>query len=165
MIKPWNMVPVLAVAALVGSAVWWQAQKDQWRAPEPRIPDLPQLAPLPAPSGAQPNQALERPLLWASRKPADSGDKKTGMAQEIMQSRLMAVFESGKERVAVLQRQDGSVFKVGTSSESWKLDSFDGRKAYFVAADGQRAERMLEPGNAPAGKGNPTRLQHLLANP
>ncbi|MBI3103017.1 MAG: hypothetical protein HYY98_15920 [Burkholderiales bacterium] len=88
------------------------------------------------------------------------------MAQELLQSRLMAVFESGKERVAVLQRQDGSVFKIGAVTEPWKLQSFDGRKAYFVAADGQRVERPLEPGNPPAGKANPARPQQpSLANP
>ncbi|NCU67433.1 hypothetical protein GWK50_16545 [Acidovorax sp. 210-6] len=82
-----------------------------------------------------------------------------------MQSRLMAVFESGKERVAVLQRKDGSVFKISVASEPWKLQSFDGRKAYFVAADGQRAERPLEPGNPPPAKANPARRQTSLANP
>ncbi len=166
MIKPWYMVPVLAAVALAGSAAWWQTKKDQWQAPAPRIPDLPQFEQLPAPSSSVAKQALERPLLWTSRKPADSGDKKSGMAQELLQSRLMAVFESGKERVAVLQRQDGSVFKIGAVTEPWKLQSFDGRKAYFVAADGQHVERPLEPGNPPAGKANPARPQQpSLANP
>lgn len=165
MIKPWYMVPVLAAVALAGSAAWWHAKKDQWHAPAPRIPDLPQFEALPSPSSAVARQAFERPLFWASRKPADSGDKKTSLVQELMQSRLMAVFESGQERVAVLQRKDGSIFKIGAVSDPWKLQSFDGRKAYFVAADGQQAERPLEPGNPPATKARPARPQPSLANP
>lgn len=76
MIKPWYMVPVLAAVALAGSAAWWHAKKDQWHAPAPRIPDLPRFEVLPSPSSAMAKQALERPLFWTSRKPADSGDKK-----------------------------------------------------------------------------------------
>ena len=90
--------------------------------------------------------ALERPLLWTSRRPTGAGDPKGGMAQELMESRLTAVFTSGKDQLAVLQRKDGSTLKLGADSKPWRIESFDGRKAQFVSADDARVERPLEAG-------------------
>lgn len=81
MTKQWQLAPWFAVAALAGSAWWWQSGKDAWRAPPARMPELPAVVELPAPPVFQARQALERPPLWASRRPTDAGDPKGGLAQ------------------------------------------------------------------------------------
>ncbi|WP_255577456.1 MULTISPECIES: hypothetical protein [unclassified Acidovorax] len=100
-------------------------------------------------------QAVERPLLWASRRPVAVEEKKTSLVTELLQARLTAVFESGKERVAILQRPDGSTLKITGETKPWRVESFDGRKALFVSADDQRVERPLEAGSAAAVKAGP----------
>lgn len=144
MIKPWYLGPVLAAAALAASAYWWQADKDRWTPPEARRPDLPKVEPMPQPEPMRARQALERPVLWMSRRPLDADDKKSSLASELAQSRLTAVFESGNQRVAILQRQDGTTVKITTETQPWRVVSFDGRKALFVSADDGRVERPLE---------------------
>ena len=157
MTKPWQLAPWLAVAALAASASWWQTGKDAWRAPAARMPELPVVAELPSPPVFHAQQALERPLLWTSRRPTGAGDPKGGMAQELMESRLTAVFTSGKDQLAVLQRKDGSTLKLGADSKPWRIESFDGRKAVFVSADQQRVERLLE--HAPGPEPKPAQPQ------
>lgn len=152
MTKPWQVAPWLALAALAASGWWWQAGKDAWRAPPARKPELPLVADIPAPPVLRAQQALERPLLWTSRRPTGAGDPKGGFAQELMESRLTAVFASGKNQLAVLQRKDGSSLKLGTDSKPWRIESFDGRKAVFVSADQQRVERLLERAPGPGPK-------------
>lgn len=147
MIRPWHLAPLLAGAALAASAYWWLAEKDRWQAPPARLPDLPVIVALPGPQGAIVRQSLARPLLWASRRPVEKDEKKGGLERELMQSRLTAVFESGRARVALLQRPDGSTLKLSDESKPWRLESFDGRKALFLSEDGtQRVERPLEAG-------------------
>jgi len=165
MIRPWHLGPLLATAALAGSAYWWHTQKDAWTPPPARLPDLPKVEAMPAPVPAIAKQALERPLLWSSRRLAETGDKKSGMAQELAQARLMAVLESGKERVAVLQRKEGGTMKITAETKPWRLESFDGRKAVFLSADEQRVERPLEPGNPPPAPGGPARPRTLPGTP
>ncbi|MGB3451614.1 MAG: hypothetical protein WBA58_14100 [Giesbergeria sp.] len=160
MIKPWHLVPVLAAVALGASAYWWQARKDTWSPPAARKPDLPQMEPMPQPLDTRALHATKRPVFWASRRPADTGGPKGGLAGELAQSRLTAVLESGASSVAILQRQDGSPLKITTESTPWRIESFDGRKAVFVSADAQRIERPLEAGNpaqtkAPQGATHP----------
>lgn len=151
MIRPWHLAPLLAGAALAASAYWWLAEKDRWQAPPARMPELPQLAPLPQPQPATARQALARPPLWASRRPVEQDGKKGGLERELTQSRLTAVFESGSQRVALLQRPDGSALKLTDQSKPWRVESFDGRKALFVSEDGaQRIERPLEAGSRAA---------------
>lgn len=151
MTKPWQLAPGLALAALAVSGWWWQTGKDAWQAPSARQPELPAVTELAPPPVFRSQQALERPLLWTSRRPTGTGDPKGGFAQELMESRLTAVFASGKSQLAVLQRKDGSSLKLGTDSKPWRIESFDGRKAVFVSADQQRVERLLEhvPGSEP----------------
>lgn len=144
MIKPWHLGPALVAAALAASAYWWQTEKDRWTPPEARRPDLPKVEPLPQPEPMRAKQALERPVLWMSRRPLDADDKKSSLASELAQSRLTAVFESGNQRVAILQRPDGSTLKITTETKPWRVVSFDGRKALFVSADDGRVERPLE---------------------
>ena len=152
-IKPWPFAPVLALAALAASAYWWQAEKDRWVPPPPRKPDLPQVEPIAPPVAVRARQALERPLLWTSRRPMEVYEKKTNLVSELMQMRLTAVLESGKDRVAILQRPDGSPLKVTAETKPWRIESFDGRKAIFLTDDAQRVERPLEAGSAPPARG------------
>ena len=101
MIKPWYLAPLCAAAALAGSAYWWQAEKDRWTPPPPRKPDLPKVDPLPGPLRMRAKFAVERPLLWTSRKPIVVDEKKTNVVSELMQARLTAVLESGGARIYV----------------------------------------------------------------
>lgn len=149
MIKPWYLVPVLAIAALATSAYWWHTEKNTWTPPTARSPDLPHLESMPQPQVIRAVYAIQRPLLWTSRRPADTGVVKRSMDSELMQSRLMVVLESGTILVAILQRQNGSPLKITTETQPWRIESFDGRKAVFVSTDAQRVERPLEAG-APA---------------
>lgn len=149
MIKSWYLGPIVGVAALAASAYWWNAEKDRWSPPAPRKPDLPKVEPMPQAIKVRAKQAVERPVLWSARRPVAVEEKKTSLVTELMQSRLTAVFESGKERVAVLQRADGSTLKITADTKPWRIDSFDGRKALFISADDQRVERPLEGGSAP----------------
>lgn len=144
MTKPWQLVPLLAAAALAASAWWWQTEKDAWRAPPARNPELPTLADISAPPVFRARNAVARPVLWTSRRPAGTDEQKGGLAQELMQSRLTAVIASGKEQIAILQRKDGSPLRLSGETKPWRIESFDGRKAIFVSADQQRVERLLE---------------------
>lgn len=155
MIKPWYMLPVLAAAALAASAYWWQAEKDRWVPPHALKPDLPKVEPLAQHPSVRARQAVERPVFWASRRPVEVDDKKNSLARELTQSRLTAVFESGRERVAILQRADGSTLKITTDTKPWRIEAFDGRKAIFVSADDGRVERPLEAGAPPAAARTP----------
>lgn len=151
-VKPWYLLPVLAASALVASAYWWQAEKDRWTPPAALNPDLPKIEPLPEHARVRARQALERPVFWASRRPVEVDDKKNSLARELTLSRLTAVFESGRERVAVLQRADGTTLKITTDTKPWRIESFDGRKAIFVSADDGRVERPLEASAPPAAR-------------
>ena len=150
MIKSWYMAPVLGIVAVAASAYWWDAEKDRWSPPPPLKPDLPTVEPMPPAVRVHARQALEHPLLWTSRRPVAVDDKKSSMANELMQARLTAVLESGKDRVAILQRTDGSTLKITGETKPWRVESFDGRKALFLSADNQRVERPLEAGTPAA---------------
>lgn len=153
MIKSWYLAPVVGIVAVAASMYWWNAEKERWNPPPPLKPDLPTVEPMPPVVRTRAPQALERPLLWSSRRPVAVDDKKSGMANELMQSRLTAVFESGKERIAILQRADGSTLKITGETKPWRVESFDGRKALFLSGD-QRVERPLEAGSPAAGATN-----------
>lgn len=155
MIKPWHLLPVLAASALAASAYWWQAEKDRWTPPAPLKPDLPKVEPLPQHERMRARQALERPVFWTARRPVEVDDKKNSLARELTQSRLSAVFESGRDRVAILQRPDGSTLKITADTKPWRIESFDGRKATFVSADDGRVVRPLEAGTPPAARTPP----------
>lgn len=155
MIKPWYVGPVLGAVAVAASAYWWHTEKERWNPPQARRPDLPKVEPIPPVIKVRAKQAVEHPLLWASRRPVAVEEKKTSLVTELLQARLTAVFESGKERVAILQRPDGSTLKITGETKPWRVESFDGRKALFVSADDQRVERPLEAGSAAAVKAGP----------
>ena len=155
MIKPWYLGPVLGAVALAASVYWWHTEKDRWVPPPARRPDLPKVEPMPQAIKVRATHALEHPLLWMSRRPVAVDEKKSGLVTELMQSRLTAVLESGSDRVAILQRPDGSTLKITGETKPWRVESFDGRKAFFVSADDQRVERPLEAGSAAAVKAGP----------
>lgn len=154
--KPWHLVPLLAAAALAASAYWWHAESEAWNPPPARKPDLPKLEPLPTPVLIRAKQALERPLFWASRRPVEKDEKKGGLSKELQESRLTAVLESGQARIALLQRKDGSQFKITAETKPWRIESFDGRRAVFLSVDEQRVERPLEAGAGAEAKGAAT---------
>lgn len=144
MIKPWFIVPVVTVVALGGSFFWWQSERDRWTPPPARHPELPSVAPMPPAAQVRAKQALAMPLFWSSRLPIEVDSKKGGLARELDQARLTAVLESGKDRVAILQRADGTTLKITNASKPWRVESFDGRKAVFLAAGDQSVEKLLE---------------------
>lgn len=147
MIKPWHFLPVLGACALAASGYWWLAEKDRWTPPSPRKPDLPKVEPLQQHARVSARQALDRPVFWSSRRPIAVEEKKKSISNELMQARLTAVLESGRERVAILQRPDGTTLKITAETSPWRIESFDGRKAAFVSVENERVERPLEPGN------------------
>lgn len=156
MIKPWHVVPLLATVAVGVSVHWWQSESDRWVPPQARRPDLPKLEPMPQPVRVNARQALERPVFWSSRRPMEIEDKKSSLSRELSLSRLTAVLESGHERVAILQRADGTVFKITGETQPWRIESFDGRKAVFSSADAGTVERPLDPGSPSTAKSGPT---------
>lgn len=166
-IKPWSLGPVLALAALGASAYWWQAGKDRWTPPEPLRPDLPKVEPMQQAAPVRARQAVERPVFWVSRRPVEVDEKKSSMVNEIAQARLTAVLESGGQRVAILQRPDGSTLKITSETRPWRVLSFDGRRAVFDSTEDGRVERPLEavPAAAlPAGGPLGNRARNPAAN-
>lgn len=151
MTRIWLIGPLAAVLALGAGAYWWQVRKDDWQPPAALAPELPQLVQLPASPPVRAAEAQARPLLWSSRRPMDNAGepRKNGQQQELAQSRLLAVLQSGGERVALLQRADGTALKITGRGEPWRIESFDGRQAVFLSASGQRIELALELGPSP----------------
>lgn len=155
MIKSWYLAPVFAAVAVAASGYWWSVEKNRWAPPSPRKPDLPRVEAMPPVVKVRATQAVERPLLWAARRPVAVDEKKSSLVTELMQSRLTAVLESGGDRVAILQKADGSTLKITNETRPWRIESFDGRRAMFVSADDQRVERPLEPGAAASARPGP----------
>ncbi len=167
MMKAWYLGPLLGAAALAASAYWWDVEKERWTPPPPRKPDLPKVEPMPSVVPIRARQAIEHPLFWTSRRPVVVDEKKSSLVSELMQSRLTAVFESGPERVAILLRADGSTLKITGETKPWRIESFDGRRAFFISSDDQRVERPLESGSVAAARpGAPVgdRLRRSPAN-
>ena len=152
--KPWIVVPMLAAAALVASAYWWKTHQNDWSPPLPRQPDLPQYIPMASPSSVSTVQALARPLLWTNRRPVESKNEsqKNQQEQELAQSRLLAVLESGGARIALLQHANGTLLKLTSESKPWRLESFDGRRAIFFSDEAKRSELFLEYATPPASQ-------------
>ena len=145
MIRYWIMLPVLAVTALTGSALWWESEKGWWIPPIPKVPDIQSVDPVPLITTVTPMAALDRPLLWSSRRvrkvqPAQD----TRLSDELSQARLISVVQSGTKIVVLLRRKDGALAKYSQDTQPWRVEAFDGRTATFVAADGQRMGLPLE---------------------
>lgn len=165
--RPWLALLLLAGVVWALNAYWWSHARGAWRPPaaiQPALPEPPQPFALGATTGVR--QALARPLFWSSRRPVASTDD-SAVDGELRQARLVAVLESGPDRIALLQRPDGSALKIasgasgstpGAAASRWRLDRFDGRVAHFIHADGRGLDLRLErsagpvPGAAPIGE-------------
>jgi hypothetical protein len=146
--KFWLAFLVAAAASIGTAAAWWQRDHDWWRPPAPSLPEVPAIAPLPEPAAPAVAEATQRPLLWSTRRPPPpprAPSVQDRLLEEINQSRLLAVVQSGDQRVALLRTPDGRVLKLASQSRPVWLEFFDGRRAHFVTDDGQRASRPLEP--------------------
>lgn len=160
--RTWGFLLILAALALVASAAWWLFARSGWRPPTPIKPALPDIAVMTGFDAPQGRVAYEHPLMWSSRAPVEVAEATPEAApeSEIAQLRLMAVLESGGQRVALLQRPDRSVLKIDSAypEGDWRLDTFDGLVAVFISGAGQRVERPLEraaAATAPARSGGP----------
>lgn len=143
--KFWLAVLTLVTACAGAAAWWWDRDHDLWRPPAPNRPEVSAVQPLPAPASAPVAAAIERPLLWSSRRPPRARTPEDRLVEELNQSRLLAVLQSGEQRIALLRAPDGRLVKYGSQGRPWRLESFDGRQASFVTEEGQRASRPLEP--------------------
>ena len=143
--KFWLTVLAVVVACTGAAAWWWDRDHDLWRPPAPNRPEVPTVQPLPEPAPVPVAAAIERPLLWSSRRPPRAPAPEDRLIDELNQSRLLAVLQSGEQRIALLRAPDGRLVKYGSQSQPWRLESFDGRQASFVTDEGQRTSRPLEP--------------------
>ena len=143
--KFWLVVLSLVAFCLGSAAWWWEQDRHWWQPPAPNRPEVPTVQPLPAPESVPVAAAFERPLLWSSRRPPRARTQEDRLLDELNQSRLLAVLQSGEQRIALLRAPDGRLFKYGKQSQPWRLEYFDGRQASFVTEEGQRAIRPLEP--------------------
>ena len=146
------LMVVGAVAVVIGIAGWLLGRA-RWQPPAPVKPALPEIAVVQASPTALGQHALKSPLFWSSRAPVEAGEASAEPAaaeSEMAQLRLMAVLESGGQRVALLQRPDRTVLKLDSAQPEgeWRLESFDGLVAVLVSTKGQRVERVLERTNA-----------------
>lgn len=143
-VRPWQLFPWAVAVLLLASAWGWQTRKNDWQPPAARLPQLPELAALPAPEAVQMRQSLARPVLWAARRPLDQGGRK-GEESEIAKARLLAVVSSGQDLIALLARSEGSTLKITPRTRPWRIEAFDGLTATFVhEGSGQRVQRALE---------------------
>lgn len=146
--RNWTLLLALAAFAIAASLTWWLMARTSWHPPSPIKPALPDIAVQTGFEGAIVKSALQKPLLWSSRAPVEERDEagESAPKSEIDQFQLVAVLESGGQRVALLQRPDRSVLKIDSAAPEgdWQLDSFDGAVAVFVSNAGQRVERPLE---------------------
>lgn len=154
-----KLLTAVALIAIAVGVLGWLVGRTAWQPPAPIKPALPEVVvALQATRGPASQGALQKPLFWSTRAPAEAVKKASEPAaveSEMAQMRLMAVLESGGHRVALLQRPDRTVLKLDSaeSKEDWRLESFDGVMAVLVSKDGQRIERLLE--RAPSGAPTP----------
>jgi hypothetical protein len=150
----WLFLLALAVGGLVGSYIWWKQRETEWTDPVPIRPELStvdlSLETLPSP----PLAALDRPLLWASRrfKPVQTA-KSASDLDELNQARLLSVVQSGDQIVVVIKKKDGLMARYNQVSQPWRVQSFEGRTATLVSADGQPVSLNLESASPAPPKG------------
>ncbi|MEW6694984.1 MAG: hypothetical protein AB1371_08570 [Pseudomonadota bacterium] len=140
----WLVVLALVAACTGAAARWWERDHAWWKPPAPLRPEVPSVPTLPEPVQASTAAAIERPLLWSTRRPPRARTQEDRLLEELNQSRLIAVVQSGEQRVALLRTPSGGLVKYGNQTRPWRLESFDGRQAVFVTDEGQRAARPLE---------------------
>ena len=146
MMKLWLLWPMLALSSLIGSAVWWDAERDIWVPPAPLVPDISRVADMPSLPVVQVHVSRERPVFWSSRSVPKVIVKDTRQVDELSQARLLSVVQSGAKQIALLRKKDGSLVKFTNETEPWRLVTFDGRLATFMGVDGQSLDIPLVSG-------------------
>ena len=149
MIKPWLVWPLVAIGALLGSALLWDQEAGKWVAPHPLRPDIPVVDAMPPTLVFVAHSARERPVFWSSRRvKKNEPPKDTRQLEEMTQARLISVVQAGPAFVALLRRKDGSLLKITHETDPWRIESFAGRQAVFVGKDGQKLEIPLKSGRS-----------------
>lgn len=143
MIKPWHILPLIILGCLSGAAIWWGEQSSSWVPPSPKAPDVPLIADMASPASLKLQAALERPLLWSSRRVKAAATKDTSQIDMLAQARLLSVVQAGGLYVGWVRKKDGALLKITSDSVPWHIESFDGRVAKLLSSDGQRHELAL----------------------
>lgn len=161
----------VALALLSGIAVELILIDADWTPPAARPPEVPVVAAVPAPAGANGallNEIGQRPLFLEARRPPDPSVAEPAPAAPAVNPldgvELLGVYESGG-RAGVIIRSGGEVSRVPAGGE-WqgrRLVAVSATKAIFASADGgsqeltlvhqpQQGGMIAEPA-APTGKG------------
>lgn len=161
----------VALALLSGIAVELILIDADWTPPPARPPEVPVVAAVPAPAGANGallNEIGQRPLFLEARRPPDPSVAESAPAAPAVNPldgvELLGVYESGG-RAGVIIRSGGEVSRVPAGGE-WqgrRLLAVSATKAIFASADGgsqeltlvhqpQQGGMIAEPA-APTGKG------------
>lgn len=142
--KFWLLTGFLFAACAGYGQYWWFRDHALWSPPPPKLPLVDTIQPLSPSVGVPIVVALERPILWSSRRPSLTRKRDDRVVDEINESSLLAVLQSGGQRIALLRAPDGRLIKYGNQTQPWRLESFDGHQASFVTAEGQHATRALQ---------------------
>ena len=140
------MIGLLLAASIGYGQHWWFRDHALWSPPAPKLPAVDAVQPLPSDAGVSIAAAIARPILWSSRRPPVPVIRKQDdrIVDEMNKSSLLAVLQSGDQRIALLRAPDGRLVKYSNQTQPWRLESFDGRQASFVTAEGQHATRALQ---------------------
>jgi hypothetical protein len=140
----WILIGLL-LAGLAGyGQYWWFRDHALWSPPPAKLPAVNPVQPLSADAALSIAAALERPVLWSSRRPPVIRKQDDRVVDEINKSLLLAVLQSGDQLIALLRAPNGRLLKYSSQSQPWRLESFDGRQASFVTAEGQHATLALQ---------------------
>lgn len=142
--KFWAFTALVLAACIGYGQYWWFRDHALWVPPPTKLPAVDPVQPLPADAGASISAAMERPILWSTRRPPVIKKQDDRVVDEINKSSLLAVLQSGPQQIALLRAPDGRLIKYSSQTQPWRLESFDGRQASFVTAEGQRATRALQ---------------------
>jgi hypothetical protein len=148
----WPALDALLLALL--ALLWWQPPV-RWAPPEPALPSIDdvRLVADAAPASAAAT-ARARPLFWSSRRPPPPPEAGSAQALPLAQAKLLAVFEGGAQRIAVVRLPDGRTVRIAATpgAEGWRLTAYDGRTARFERPGGGVVSLRLEATPAAAAK-------------
>ncbi|MGE0341731.1 MAG: hypothetical protein AB7O86_01535 [Porticoccaceae bacterium] len=141
----------VALALLSGIAVELILIDADWTPPPARPPEVPVVAAVPAPAGANGallNEIGQRPLFLEARRPPDPIVAESAPAAPAVNPlegvELLGVYESGG-RAGVIIRSGGKVSRLPAGGEwqGWHLLAVSATKATFASADGTSQELPL----------------------
>jgi len=145
------MAILLTIGGCAGSAAyWWDRDHALWQPPAALRPDVAGIQPLPQSAPVTATESVARPPLWATRRPPRARTQEDRLLEELNQSYLLAVVQSGPRSVALLRAPDGRLVRYDDQSRPWRLESFNGRQGVFVTPEGKRVTRPLQPPPAAA---------------